>query len=296
MKDELEEKILKWLDKEGYPLEFTTAHKFRKHQSFVNQSQYEIDRSGKPREADVVATISKRLGTSILRLSHVVECKWSKDKPWVLFKNENQYANSALTAQLIGSRLGCDLAWIAAGSEELENLPIFKEKGFAFSGRQAFSSGHDYFYQSVQGVVSNCINLANRYNQSVDTPPQSMLAVILFPMIVVDGNLFEATYSLENHNLDLNEVNSSRVIWNGNEGRKFNTIVDVVVSDYLDEFLEIRTAELSSIVSCFGRTLEQLIKCFEKKTDKYLVFGEGPRGIRGRPEILSQLKKYIDLG
>ncbi|AKV97928.1 hypothetical protein ACP86_18205 [Marinobacter sp. CP1] len=295
MEISLDEKVKRWVEKEGYPLEFSTAHKFKKRRFSVEQSYFAKDENGKAREVDVLATANVPIGRSFLRIKHVVECKWSKDKPWVLFKDEKRFATSALAAQLISSSAGQAIAWAAAGNEEFKELGMFKGEGFSFSGRQAFSKGNDLFYQAVQGVVSNCLNITRFYDEYEFAPEDHMLAVITLPLIVIEGGLHEATYAPESDELQLNSINHARLRWKGNERRQLNTVIDVVTSDYLDTFLDTfldtREKELEVLVSCFGEALQQLIKCFQEKTEKYLVVREGARGISGRPNLLRKLSK-----
>lgn len=291
MEISLDDKVKQWVEKEGYPLEFSTAHKFKKRRFSVEQSYFAKDKDGKAREVDVLATKNIPIGRSFLRIKHVVECKWSKDKPWVLFKDEKRFATSALAAQLISSSAGQAITWAAAGSEEFKDLDMFKEDGFSFSGRQAFSKGNDLFYQAVQGVVSNCLNIARYYDEYDFKPEDRMLAVITLPMIVVDGSLYEATYDSEGDELKLESITHTRLRWKGNEGRQLNTVIDVVTSDYLDTFLDNREKELEVLISCFAETLQQLIQCFQEKTVKHLVVTEGPRGISGRPMVLRLLNE-----
>ena len=81
----LDEKVAAWLQKEGYPLEFDTARAFQRAGFTVLQSEYTEPRPDRPRrEVDVVAHISQR-NEQLLRAEHVIECKWSGDKPWVFF-------------------------------------------------------------------------------------------------------------------------------------------------------------------------------------------------------------------
>ncbi|MCM5511633.1 hypothetical protein [Vibrio sp. SCSIO 43169] len=291
----MDNKVKQWVEKEGYPLEFSTAHKFKKRRFSVEQSYFAKDKDGKAREVDVLATANLPIGHSFLRVKHVVECKWSKDKPWVLFRDEKRFATSALAAQLISSSAGQAVAWVAAGSEQFKGLNMFKEDGFSFSGRQAFSKGNDLFYQAIQGVVSNCLNIARHYDEYDLKPEEHMLAVIVLPMIVVDGSLFEATYDSGGDELKLQSINHTRLRWKGNEGRQLNTVIDVVTSDYLDTFLDEREKELEILINCFGETLQQLIQCFQEKTDKHLVVSDGPRGISGRPKLLCLLNEIKKL-
>src|ERR1700687_1334235 len=101
---DLPAKVRAWLDEEGYPLEFATAATFRRHGFAVRQGMY-IREKGDAREIDVAASRNaKRNG--LRRVYHVVECKWSKDKPWVVFTGPGGMAASACITQTISSLLG----------------------------------------------------------------------------------------------------------------------------------------------------------------------------------------------
>ena len=81
----LPDKVREWLSSEGYPLEFVTAHTFRDNKFNVRQGRYVHDpNSGTPREVDVLAQETFDLEDSFMRISYPVECKWSRDKPWVI--------------------------------------------------------------------------------------------------------------------------------------------------------------------------------------------------------------------
>lgn len=290
-KIDLDEKVKDWIKQEGYPLEFSTAYKFKQNGFSVDQSYFVNDSDGKAREVDVLATQNISVGNSVLRLLHVVECKWSKDKPWVLFGDEKRYAPTALAAQLISTSIGQALCWAAAGNDELKSLKVFKGSEFTFSGRQAFSKGNDLFYSSVQSVVSNCVNIVNSYNEYDFRIDRPSVAVIAIPVIVVEGYLYEVKFNNETKDLDLTKTQHSRLRWKGNERRSLNTVVDIVSEDYLDAFLEQRNKEMSVLAQSWSKTFEQLIKCFNEKTEQYLDIKEGPRGIHGRPHVLSQLRE-----
>jgi len=287
----LDEKITSWIKKEGYPLEFSVAHKFKQQRYSVDQSYFVKDGEGKIREIDVLATQSINVGGSLLRIVHVVECKWSKDKPWILFADEKRYASTALAAQLISTSIGQALCWAAAGNDEFKLLNMFSNSGFSFYGRQAFSKGNDLFYSSVQSVVSNCVSIVSNYNEYEFRIDRPSIAVIAIPVIIVDGFLYEASFNEEEHDLDVVQVKSSRLRWRGNDKRSLNTVVDIVTEESLDQYLEQRGQEMKVLFKSWSDTFEQLIKCFNEKTEAHLKIKEGPRGIHGRPLILSQLRE-----
>ena len=83
-------------------------------------------------------------------MSHVVECKWSEKKPWVLFSAPELMAPSACVAQTIASELGTSILWVAAGDSRLHALDLFQTPARpGFNGRQALSTGGDLFFQAM---------------------------------------------------------------------------------------------------------------------------------------------------
>lgn len=295
MENKLVDNIKSWLEKEGYPLEFKTANIFKKYKFSTQQSYFTRNEKNEPREIDVLATKNIQIGKKYLRIEHIVECKWSKDKPWILFKADetNQFAPSALIAQLIASDEGNALTWLNAGRKELHSLSLFQGKGFTFSGRQAFTKGQDLFYSSVQGVISKCLDITRFYNKYEHESFEELLPVVTFPIIIVDGDIFEAEYDNISNELHYEKVKNTRLIWKGNEGRTLHTIVDVVSVSHLDEFLENRTKEMDILIKNFSESFEQMIQCYNEKTDENLVIHDGPRGFLGVPKVLKKLKKHI---
>ena len=83
---ELPEKVKAWLSGEGYPLEFATANTFERADFETRQGMYlSMPKTNAFREIDVVASRVVQNDQVSCRVSIVVECKWSRDKPWVVF-------------------------------------------------------------------------------------------------------------------------------------------------------------------------------------------------------------------
>lgn len=120
-------RVSSWLASEGYPTEFRTANIFQKHGFHVTQGAYvRGDAEGLKREIDVLASITARASSGFLRISYVVECKWSTDKPWIVFTSSStEMAPSACIAQTISSKLGEAIVWAVAGNETLQSLQTF---------------------------------------------------------------------------------------------------------------------------------------------------------------------------
>jgi hypothetical protein len=76
------DKVLKWLDEQGYPTEFQVANICARHGFRVFQGYHvRSENPDIPREIDVLAQMDEVSKDYLIRVCHVIECKWSKDKP-----------------------------------------------------------------------------------------------------------------------------------------------------------------------------------------------------------------------
>lgn len=78
-------KIKEWLEIQGHSLEMRVARKFGESGFTVSQFEHYIDQESKAvRQMDVVASVSKRIGHSLVTINLIIECKYAKSKPWVI--------------------------------------------------------------------------------------------------------------------------------------------------------------------------------------------------------------------
>lgn len=291
----LQEKVSRWLHEEGFPLEFATADAFRRAGFRVLQGEYTQPESGEPRrELDVVAHASRSLGKEhLIRVEFVVECKWSGDKPWVLFGAQSGMTVAACASQVIGSQLGETLLWKEAGKEELAALSLFRSEGMnlAFGGKQAFSRTKDQVFDAIRSVTAGARILADEYDLRTEQVlkagrlPESAVAV--FPVIVVDGHLFRTNQSGEG--VDLEEVSSARIHWRGSDRHRFHATLDIVRADQVENFAKERMADADALLEVMSTGFEELRACHAKGRLDQLPVTHGARGVRGNPRLLSSV-------
>jgi hypothetical protein len=163
---DLQQRIAEWLRSEGYPLEFRAANDMFKLGFSVRQGYYVKDpKVGMSREIDVLA--EHTLHKECIRIYYVIECKWSVDKPWVVFTSpRTTMSQAACINHAIASILGKAIVWVIAGDSDLANTALFAtpERG-GFGGRQVFGKSNDLFYSSVQSVITNSTWLVREYDQ-----------------------------------------------------------------------------------------------------------------------------------
>lgn len=293
----LVERVSAWLSKEGYPLEFSTAAQLRRAGFHVRQGEYVSDSDGgEPREIDVTATLTVQVRDSLLRIYNLVECKWSKDKPWVLFAGAGSMAQSAMITQGVASRTGSALLWARAGDRQLHGLSMFEAPTTpAFGGRQAFGDKNDTFYHALQGVVSKASLLAKSYDRTGEKIDSLLrAAVVVFPVVVVEGVLLEAAYDGDGGQLRLREVPQIRLHWRGAASWRLHATVDIVAASALLEFAQHRYRDSTVLLRQLGLSFEQLHQCWRAGTLEHLEVTDGPRGIIGMPSLLRDMKAAID--
>ena len=289
----LVDRVSDWLAKEGYPLEFSAASQLRAAGFHVRQGEYVRDpKGGVPRETDVTAALTVTVSGSLLRVYQLIECKWSKDKPWVVFAGPGGMVQSAMIAQSIGSVTARSLLWARAGDPHLQSLSLFDApRTPAFGGRQAFSDKNDVFYSTLQGVVSKASLLAEGYDENTKKIDQSLeKAVVVFPVVVVDGVLMGATYEGEDRRLCLKEVPQVRIHWRGAASWRLHATVDIVAASALPTFAAQRFLDSKIFLQQLGVGFEQLHQCWKMKTFKPLEITNGARGVIGKPALLREMK------
>lgn len=296
--EDLQGKIKKWLQQEGYPLEFATADAFRRAGFGVLQGEYTQQTKSEPRrELDVVAQVSQS-AEALLRVEHVIECKWSGDKPWILFGSERRMSTAACVSQSMGTRLAETLLWKEAGDDNLTDLQIFGSSGEqrAFGGRQAFSGSKDQVFDAIRAVTASCRKLADEYDERTEHDVEAghlpRHAVVVLPVIVVDGRLFKTVRSQEG--LGLEEVSSVRIHWRGSDRHRLpHATLDVVRADQVERFARQRARDAKVVLEVMSSALAELKACMADGRLDDLKVTRASRGMIGRPRLIGELHRRL---
>jgi hypothetical protein len=285
-------RVRSWLNSEGYPTEFRTASIFQKHGFHVSQGTYVPgDAEGLKREIDVLASITERASSGFLRISYIVECKWSADKPWVVFASPTtRMAPSACIAQTISSELGEAIVWAIAGNKTLHSLQTFltPEKG-GFGGRQAFSKGNDAFYSAVQAAVGNSTSYVTEYDRrhrEKGTIPEA--GVVAFPIVLVDGDIFLAYFDADLGEVKIEMTDHVRCHWRGSPSWGLLATVDVVSMHHLEVFVRKRAEETETLIPIMMNAYDEIRNLASSGSPEALTVMPGPRGFIGVPSLLRE--------
>jgi hypothetical protein len=210
------------------------ARAFRTEHFRVIQSEYFSDPDTKTsREIDVVASIDANQESYLFRITFVVECKMSRDKPWVLFTGTSLgLADPARVAQRVGNTLGRRLLDTVARDTTAQQIGLFDLCGRPAHGvTQAFTSGADAAYAALHGVAKATAALAANRGGS----PMPVL-LVFFPLVVIEGRLFEY-YIDENDDPAVNEIAQGTLLWRNPVVDEPHTIIDVVTLSELPEYI-----------------------------------------------------------
>lgn len=290
---DLEKKVREWLDEQGYPLEFKSASVCQRNKFQVRQGYY-VREGGteSPREIDVLASRTLDKKDYLVRIYHVIECKWSQDKPWIVFTSPNaRILESACVAQTMGNSFGTAAIWTIAGDEKLHQLDFFSSPARpGFSGRQAFSKGNDHFYSALKSVTSLSSLLMEQYDRRERTKGKlPEIAALAFPVVVVDGELYEAFFDDQVGDVQVKSAKRVRCHWRGAPSWKFHASIDIVSFDYLDTFMKVRSREIDQLFERLEGATAQIAHCFDQRSLAELKLAPGPRGIVGLPPLLREL-------
>ncbi|MBM2293637.1 hypothetical protein JQX09_16520 [Sulfitobacter pseudonitzschiae] len=296
----IHDKVASWLQTEGYPLEFKTARRFS--DAGFNTSQGEYSRKSKdtsPREIDVKASLTSVGDGFLFRAVNVIECKYSVSKPWVNFVSKNHHiAHSACAAQSIGNDYGSAMIWSTCGSSAISSMNLFKSpEEPCFGGRQAFSSGKDQFFDAVRAVSGSAVSIAEGYNRPYEHKEGLPTAcVLVFPIIVVQGKLFEAGLNESGSDTFVREVANTRVHWRGSEDRSQFTTIDIVSFDSIDNFAANRFQECSQLLRTMADKHPEFVEFAGSGNPNTVSLSGGSTGMAGPPLLMRKIFEMYSKG
>jgi hypothetical protein len=227
MTDDLAAKVLAWLQRGGYPLEYETARAFRAAGFPSEQGRnYQDPVEAVSREADVVATlaITASPGFDILV---VAECKSLNTNPWVVLTTTSrprQWVPIAEPIRLLRRLVGPPGTYA-------ECLALPERYGFSVVEAElgdtepAKGSKHDRAHDAMQQVVSAAVGIAQQQSSW-------KRATFVLPVLVTAAPLFILA-SDEPASEQVEPVDWVRVHWHGAQAYPEPTIVDVVTRSAL---------------------------------------------------------------
>ena len=182
--------------------------------------------------------------------------------------------------------------WANAGNEELAKLSLFTSPTYpAFGGRQAFGGGNDVFYGALRSVSSAARTVTAQLDRYITRQDASFVGAVAFPVIVIDGGLFSASFEESTKKMQLEEVSSIRIHWKGDPEQPGRTTIDVVTRDGLEAFIAQRAEDTERLLKEIHITFCELQQCSVSKDMGPLNIKSGSTGMLGRPRFLLRINK-----
>jgi hypothetical protein len=234
---DLQTELMEWVKKEGFPFEMRVARAFQRAGFWIKQSDYYKDpTTNVNREVDVSALLSFYIKPIVIRVEFLIECKSSKDKPWIVFCGEPEKLETpaAWVVHRFASRGGAQILRDYAHRKEFQNLAFFRLRApVGYGLRQAFAGkGEDVAYSAMSSVSSAARASADLFR---DHPEPLKLLEFQFPVIAIEGRLFECHLS-ENEEVEMKEIKFATLLWNNPIATSVHTLIDVRTEESINLF------------------------------------------------------------
>lgn len=243
----LEQKIITWLNTQGYGVEMKVATSLIAAGYQVIQSWFYSDpETGSSREIDVVGRINDAIG--LLNIYSVVECKRSS-KPWIVFTSEKATFNRVLSFAITTKEARNA---IIDNIEQMIEIDWFKKEGrVAYGITEAFTSKEDETFKAGMAATKAAIALLQ---DEVISPDRSVLS-LFFPTVVLDGRLFECYLGPDSIPL-VEQIDSVYLLFPIRLGPYTGTSVRIVTLNAFESYCN----ELSSTYGLLRRLFSREIK------------------------------------
>ncbi|MDD3175138.1 MAG: hypothetical protein PHU51_01525 [Candidatus Nanoarchaeia archaeon] len=252
--ESIEEQIRKDLLKSGFPLELNVASILEDKGWNVLQNEY-ISEGDHEYEIDIIAfkifEAEYENITFKLRTRFIIECKKSEKHPWVFFMREKQEFDTSYKLLKRISNFGINRPFRlkSNGSSEdinflkneigYDDLNVFKWNNKSTSYCQAFRDPNkeNQIYFAIKSLLRNLKIIQNKLNKSLyDGQWTEIFLNIDFPVIVLDGNLFECF--LKKGDLKINSSSEIPFITNYGETNQEKILINILKINQLENFIE----------------------------------------------------------
>lgn len=251
MSDDLEVRVRSWLNKQGFPLEMEVASIAKEAGFDVGQSESYLDpQTGEAREIDLILSkggFTNASDSGYMTYKLYVECKSSKDKPWLLFstlREEEEHPElldlmrimsieESVIANEFAHKLVVDRAFAGEGGKLFPNLMTQPMIGYGLT--QAFSEAQDTPFKALMSSTKAALALTIREDEMGGHGTPFNLA---FPVVVIDVPLFCVSYNSETSQIHMTEIEIGNLLWKHSLSGRYRFGIYIVTKKALKEFFE----------------------------------------------------------
>jgi len=225
LSDALPSKIKDWLTSQGYPLEMYTLQKCREAGMSAIPSWYYLDEeSGNHRESDVRASTPRAYfgDGNEFHITAVLECKQSRDKPWVVFTDDRKghYRRNGFLRQFVPAYV---MPWWHAVADVITHnhldypLKPTRPIGHTLVRVSFTKSSEDAAYSALVAVTKAAIGYMREYSSFVVRFEKEFVRpfyelTIIRPILVLDAPLFMCALT-EDGDVLLEQIDRCAVDW-----------------------------------------------------------------------------------
>jgi hypothetical protein len=139
-------------------------------------------------------------------------------------------------------------------------------------------------------VISKAVLEARRFDEHGFQDKLPWYGAICFPVIVVQGQLFEAYYDHEIADVKLAPVSRARLFWRASAAnRRAISMIDVVAESELAPFLKTRRSDVEELMQAAEKATCRIEQALAQNSFEALKIAPAPRGIVGLPPLLAEL-------
>ena len=116
-----------------------------------------------------------------------------------------------------------------------------------------------------------------------------MCCIVTFPVILIDGRLFEVYFCIKEQETKVREVSHVRCHWRGSSAWGiYMPQSSIITLEYFDEFCGTRAKSVKTILGQITKAHERVKACFEDHSLDTLAIQSASRGIIGMPPLLRE--------
>ncbi len=246
------DEVTHWLKKEGYRIEFEVARAFQNSSPNLSITMGACigPELGDKREVDLRVM---HTACTYGRVMIVCECKYLPS-PWILLYGEQR--TDALSSSLLAARTKT-LTQMGPTRDVLESLEFnfhFRSgERAAHSVIEALKKGNDK--DRAYATMMKLTDATFTYADVIDelNSRGAGFHMLFLPLVVIDGQLFEASYDSAARDLIVKEVTWGRVNWTA--GRR-PLLIDVVSLKQVPEYVPWATESVVHLGSLIRQYLE----------------------------------------
>jgi len=225
-KDPQEEYFIEKIKKSGYPLEIEVSNLLDRDNYYVSNTHYYFDaETNEGRDIDIygvpismpILELGEKLAPLGLRTELAIECKKSESYAWFFYTRPRLPHSVYMRGQLRTSvptptRFSIDsFQWklqneclsphydsfdrIAVAYDEIKKAKLEKKTG---ENKRSDSSGRKEIFEAKNQLVKfTCYEIHETFKRISKLPkdsPKRELIIVMFPIIVVDGDVFEVSF------------------------------------------------------------------------------------------------------